>query len=160
MTTSIGIDIFNKWLQSALRQIIACQIISWICQHLLTVTEINKERNDIKLVPRHGGGKGERAPGIHCLCMCLIATEFCGDHVHMWWCHKLAVLMCQLVFCLSNFFFWRWSQLQLVQLRVDVSWYLYKCHDYLMWCHWSPFIGRSILLPYSQLKHCNMQWCV
>ena len=32
------------------------------------------------LVPRRRGG-GERPPGIHCLCMCLIATEFHGDRV-------------------------------------------------------------------------------
>ena len=33
------------------------------------------------LVPRRGGGGGERAPGTHCLRMRLIATEFHGDHV-------------------------------------------------------------------------------
>ena len=35
------------------------------------------------LVPRHGGGRGERAPGAHCLHICLIAmVEFRGDLVH------------------------------------------------------------------------------
>ena len=33
------------------------------------------------LVPRCGGGGGERAPGTHCLRMCFIATEF--DRVHI-----------------------------------------------------------------------------
>ena len=33
------------------------------------------------LVPRRGGGGGERAPGTHCLRMRLIATEFRGDRV-------------------------------------------------------------------------------
>ena len=33
------------------------------------------------LVPRRGGGGGERMPGTHCLRMRLIATEFHGDHV-------------------------------------------------------------------------------
>ena len=39
-------------------------------------------RMDISLVPRHGGG-GERAPGTHCLRMCLITTEFRGDRVRI-----------------------------------------------------------------------------
>ena len=34
------------------------------------------------LIPRRGGGEGERAPGTHCLRMHLIATEFHGDRVH------------------------------------------------------------------------------
>ena len=56
------------------------------------------------LVPRRGGGRGERAPGAHCLHICLIAmVEFRGDLVHTctyvyWWHHKLTALMCQLVF--------------------------------------------------------------
>ena len=33
----------------------------------------------VSLVPRHGGGGGERAPGTHCFHMPLIATEFRGD---------------------------------------------------------------------------------
>ena len=53
------------------------------------------------LVPRCGG-EGERAPGTHCLRMCLIATEFLGDRVCTctyvyWWRHKLAALMCHFV---------------------------------------------------------------
>ena len=49
------------------------------------------------LVPRHGGGGGERVPGIHCLCMCLIAMEFRGDRVRTctyvyWWHHNIATL--------------------------------------------------------------------
>ena len=52
----------------------------------------------ISLVPRCGGGGGERAPGTHCLHMHLITTEFCGDRVRAstyvyWWCHKLAALI-------------------------------------------------------------------
>ena len=35
------------------------------------------------LVPRRGGGGGERAPGTHCLRMCLIVMGFRGDHVRM-----------------------------------------------------------------------------
>ena len=42
----------------------------------------------ISLIPRRGG-EGERVPGTHCLCMCLIATEFRGDRV----------CMCTYVYC-------------------------------------------------------------
>ena len=45
--------------------------------------------------------------GKHCLHMWLIATEFHGNHVCTctyvyWWRHKLAMLMRQLAFCLSE----------------------------------------------------------
>ena len=36
---------------------------------------------DSSLVPRLIGGEG-REPGIHCLCMCLIATKFHGSWIH------------------------------------------------------------------------------
>ena len=36
---------------------------------------------ECSLVPRRGGGGGERAPGTHCLRMRLIATEFRCDRV-------------------------------------------------------------------------------
>ena len=45
----------------------------------------------ISLVPRCGGGGGERAPGTHCLRMRLIATEFRGDRVCRMLCSVLIV---------------------------------------------------------------------
>ena len=58
------------------------------------------------------GGAGhetKRAPGTHYLRMRLIATEIpwrsCSYvYVRIWWRHKLAALMCKLVFCSSEFY--------------------------------------------------------
>ena len=63
----------------------------------------------ISLVPRYGGGEGERMPDIYSLRMCLIATQLCGNHVHMptyvyFWHHEISMLIYQLVFCSSEFY--------------------------------------------------------
>ena len=86
-----------------------------LCSKMIKERWLPKEAKEIQccgiwiglidsLVPWHGG---ERAPGIHCLHMPLIATESRGDRVCTctyiyWWHHKLAALMCKLVLCSSE----------------------------------------------------------
>ena len=100
------------------------------------------------LVPRRGGGG---APGTHCLCMRLIATDFRGDHVHTrtyvyWWRHKLTALMCQLVFCLSEFLAAWYLEIKLKKGQVASNECVYRGNVHL--CGYPPFpVSRFLPLP-------------
>ena len=52
-----------------------------VCKSMQEYARVCKS---ISLVPRHGGGGGEKVPGTHCLRMRLIITEFRGNCVCMY----------------------------------------------------------------------------
>ena len=113
-----------------------------LCHHFECPERALSTNHKTSLIPRCGG-RGERVPGTHCLCMHGILWRPCS-YVHVCICHKLAALMC--------YFVWSWSS-------VRVSFILHCSMPYSRWIPLDKHQERTGCLQWVCLprKHAFMR---